>query len=852
MKMIKRYLFVMLLALGALMFAACGTDSDGGSAEIPEPDDGLISVRYKMNGGVTNALGNTSDVVIRGVTPGTPFIDLPDKPMPSWITLDKTFAAWNTQSDGNGTYYYPETPVEAPEGTKELVLYAVYAADIISNFASEVVCNDPNVIYTISDDAILGATIPVCTFPGQAFMGKFFGNGHKISYSQSTETNAGLFGHLDGAILSDLTVEFTGASLDGTETAGILAGTAKDSVIRNISVSGRLIGYGADAVMGGVVGRLDNSTVSGAFSSVDFGTISSTFPMVMGGIAGYLGEGSVITDSAHQAVVKLTTGNDHILGGIAGINDGGTIKSCYSNSILSSTSTSIIAGGIVGDLRSGTVKDSIAFGTMINAAAAGRIAGNIEPGASVENSYAKGDMLINYKVAADSEKDGEKLDIASALKSQAFFRDTLNYDFNAIWIMPEYYDFPAFLWQQNDLPAYTEITSATELQGISGDGLYILFNDIDLSRLNASEANEGAWTQISTFSGILDGNGHTISNLKMSGTGNLSMFGTVSGTIKNIRFDDVSITPVIGSYNTMAALAQSLTAAGVIESVRVSGDIIGGNNIGGLVVTNSGIISHSSFNGTVAADYTEGAGYVGGIASTAAAGSYILFSSSAGSREYLVLPAATRVMAKYLGGFAGQATGTIISSYSTADFYSEGSNVYMGGIAGQLANGATFLDTYATGNASSRTVPLGSSASATSATTYFGGLLGYANLNSSARITVRNSFADARSAVLTLNTEWVPDPSTTPTPLTTLNLNAGGMWGSRGSLGAYDYLNTFSNNDLTRATIDGSMAAAGSNTEAEQLPTLNSDFYQTTLGWDFDTVWKMPEGGTYPILQWEN
>jgi hypothetical protein len=887
MKMIKRCVFIIMLALGALMCAACSDGTDGGSAEVPQVDDGLITVRFKMNGGVTNALGNTADVVLRGVATGTFFLTLPDKPIPTWPTIDMTFAVWNTQRDGKGMFYYPETPVEAPEGSKELVLYAIYAEDIISDLASMVVCNDPDVIYTISDNvtfdsrATLNGT-PICGLPGEAFMGKFFGNGYKISYSQSSgQVVSGLFGYLDGAVISSL--EITGSpkfSLTSVDVAGgILAGTAKDSTIRNVSVNGVLAAGANNAVLGGVVGKLDNSTISGAISSAVFTGTGAT--MVMGGIAGYVGEGSVITDSVHQAALTLTsadTSAEHIMGAIAGINDGGIIKSSYSNSNLNIFKSNTYsggrvhvsvfaehgtAGGIVGDLRGGSVRDCLAFSSMINAVTAGRIAGNIEPGASVENSYARGDMLINYKGVADSDRDGQRIDPATILKSRAFFRDTLKYNFTGVWIMPDYYDFPAFLWQQDDLLEYEEITSAAGLQTISEDGRYILFNDIDLSTLNMGEANEGEWTQIANFAGILDGNGKKISNLKMTGAGNLSMFGTVSGTIKNIQFDKVNIAPLApataaGSNTSMAALAQTLSAGGVIESVRVSGSIIGGNNIGGLVVNHSGTMRYSSFDGVTAADYTEAAGYVGGLASTTSAGSFIIFSSSAGERQYLVLPGVTRVLAKYLGGLMGRSvsTGIVISSYSTADFYSEGASVYMGGIAGQLGNAAistdeaaytVFVNTYAAGNAFSRAVPLGTTATATSADTYFGGLFGStARFNPYSRVTVHNSFADARSAEVTLNTDWPAETA----KLTTLNLYAGGMFGSQNGVPTAAYAKTFSNNEMTSTTIDGSTVFSGA--DAEQLPALTIDFYKTTLGWeDFDLIWKISEGSEHPILQWE-
>jgi hypothetical protein len=334
----------------------------------------------------------------------------------------------------------------------------------------------------------------------------------------------------------------------------------------------------------------------------------------------------------------------------------------------------------------------------------------------------------------------------------------------------------------------------------------------------------------------------------MTGSGNLSMFGTVSGTIKNIRFDGMAITPESGSA---AVLAQALGASGVIESVQVSGNITGGQDIGGLVVSHSGIITKSSFDGITAATSTT-RGYVGGLVSNAAVGSYILFSSSSGVRQYLIPSDATSVSIKYIGGLAGQSYtigeggGTFISSYSTADFYSEGAPIQMGGIVGNADLNTVFLNTYATGSAFLRAVPLGSNAVSTSVSMYFGGLIGSANIAANQKITVHNSFSDAQSVAVTLDTDW-----TGVGAVTAMDLYAGDIVYSRYNTGTYDYVNLFSNNNITYSTIEGSTVTTVSDPRVEPLPTLTLDFYRDTLGWDFDDVWNIPEEGRYPILQWQ-
>lgn len=82
-----------------------------------------------------------------------------------------------------------------------------------------------------------------------------------------------------------------------------------------------------------------------------------------------------------------------------------------------------------------------------------------------------------------------------------------------------------------------EITTAEELQHITDmAGTYYIMNDIDMTGFEFKPIN-------GTFTGTLDGQGHTISNLNISGSsGYEAMFKTIRGaTIKNILFKDVNI-----------------------------------------------------------------------------------------------------------------------------------------------------------------------------------------------------------------------------------------------------------------------------------------------------------------------
>jgi len=139
---------------------------------------------------------------------------------------------------------------------------------------------------------------------------------------------------------------------------------------------------------------------------------------------------------------------------------------------------------------------------------------------------------------------------------------------------------------------YVVINNAQELANIK-DGKYWLAADINLSAAN--------WTKIAEFSGILDGNGHTITVPQ-----NTVLFDTVTGTIKNVNLvsaskvtlenDDISTfkTPETeiheagAGIGVLANVAKGATIENVHTNVQVlynqlSASVGLGVHVGGLV-----------------------------------------------------------------------------------------------------------------------------------------------------------------------------------------------------------------------------------------------------------------------------
>ncbi len=116
----------------------------------------------------------------------------------------------------------------------------------------------------------------------------------------------------------------------------------------------------------------------------------------------------------------------------------------------------------------------------------------------------------------------------------------------------------------------------------------MLFADIDLNDLG-TDGTGSNWSAVANgsdnFTGTLDGNGYSISNLKINkeNEDNQSFLGrTKDATIKNLSLDNVSIS---GRSNTAAlsGTADNIT----VSDCEVSGTIEGGIRTGGLIAVNS-------------------------------------------------------------------------------------------------------------------------------------------------------------------------------------------------------------------------------------------------------------------------
>lgn len=159
----------------------------------------------------------------------------------------------------------------------------------------------------------------------------------------------------------------------------------------------------------------------------------------------------------------------------------------------------------------------------------------------------------------------------------------------------------------------TAISSQAELSAMKSSGSYYLADDIVLT---------GTWTPISSFSGTLDGNGHTVSGLdvKLTNSGYGGLFASLSssGTVKDLHVEGTVQTSGGSAARCGGIVGQSY---GTITSCTFSGKVFneGGDNhaLGGIVGRNDGQLISDCINYGEITGKSVGGGYnavyVGGI-----------------------------------------------------------------------------------------------------------------------------------------------------------------------------------------------------------------------------------------------
>ncbi|WP_256761008.1 Ig-like domain-containing protein [Cohnella sp. WQ 127256] len=361
----------------------------------------------------------------------------------------------------------------------------------------------------------------------------------------------------------------------------------------------------------------------------------------------------------------------------------------------------------------------------------------------------------------------------------------------------------------------------------------------------------GNWMPLGTFRGIYDGNDFIVSNMTINSSENkVGLFSELSSgaVLKNIKLDNFNINTtgvdsfvgsLVGHINVNATIRDS-TSSGVItftdsnyvgglagynegsvseSSSKATITSLGSDNFsaGGLVGSNSGTISGSNTSGSLTVNHQQA--YAGGLVGTnsgsvndsgssntvtagdiASVGGLVgnNFSNGTISGSYSTGSVSGNTNS-VVGGLIGRNSGSINGSYSTGSAIA-GSGGMAGGLIGYKANGS-IDNSYSTGNASGN------------GAVFVGGLVGF------------NSGGDVSNSYSTGSASGGTDAN-------------GGLIGFKQGVGDVNNSYYYSTGGIT--------SNGGTPKNAAEL------MQQTTFSsWNFNTIWRIAEGYTYPSLIWQ-
>lgn len=271
---------------------------------------------------------------------------------------------------------------------------------------------------------------------------------------------------------------------------------------------------------------------------------------------------------------------------------------------------------------------------------------------------------------------------------------------------------------------WTDITTAEELLALakSDDDAALAVNyrlsaDLDLQ----GTAFPGIGSAAHPFTGIFDGQKHTVSGVQISGGMGVGFFNVIRGaTVKNLNLQNVTVR---GEENVggLVGLAQATldtedmtqNVANLIGNCTVSGTVSGTKQVGGLVGLNGGAydkdtlfsiasaVDKCTADAVVSGDYKVGGliGENGGAVTKSAAlgeinapsGKIVGGFAGDSTGDIYESHAAGKVTGSgTVGGFVGYSSGTVKQCYSLGGVYGTD---YIGGFAGSISKADTVIST---------------------------------------------------------------------------------------------------------------------------------------------------------------
>ncbi|MCH5148379.1 MAG: hypothetical protein J1G05_03320 [Clostridiales bacterium] len=220
------------------------------------------------------------------------------------------------------------------------------------------------------------------------FTGTFDGADHTISglYIDSTEGWQGLFGYVENGTIKNLTVKGT---VSGKGYVGGIVGYFDVGTIEMCSFEGAVKGGSSSQPIGGIAGYNRSGTITKCSNRGEV----SCWNEYAGGIVGQnYGTNAKVIDCENTGTIALidSTGKGSTVGGIVGINvSGSKITNCRNTGTIGE-GNNLIVGGIVGKNNGGSVTQCYNTGAVIGSQYIGGVAGQSVAQAKITECYNTG------------------------------------------------------------------------------------------------------------------------------------------------------------------------------------------------------------------------------------------------------------------------------------------------------------------------------------------------------------------------------------------------------------------------------------------------------------------------------
>ena len=552
-------------------------------------------------------------------------IDPPDNPILSGYYFD----GWYKEAECTSAWDFNANTV-----IKDTTLYAKWTRNG-TLFSGSGTLDDP---YGISSPAQLNA---VRNYLGAHFIllndidmtletgegGAYWNNGK--GWTPIGNTNEPFIGNFNGNAhaIRGLFVNVNSQDIDRVGLFGYL----KQGKISSLGLEDSYISAQSACALGGIVGRVENATVTGCYNTSRIVGGTRT-----GGIVGFSNNGTII-GCYNTGRISSSYYNDGMAGGIAGWVWAGKVEDCYN---VGSVGCGVWAGGIAGyitDVSGYAVKNCYNVGKISSGQYAGGISG-----------YAWYGFLVNcYYLNNMSKGVGNGIDqsVSVTIPQMTLQTTFSSFDFGSGWTMEGHADYLYPELRGKDMvvrpvshdfaggngTSYNPYQIGTKEQfnrvRNHPNADFVLINNIEFTESDFSEGgafyNGGAGfvpfgTESTPFSGMLDGNGYSVIGLyqHISGSSHISYGGlcgyTNFSTIQNLDLKECSI-----SISTLGSSSYAGGIAGYMNEGLIIGCNVAGN-IGGEPVADIGGIAGSTNRGEICRCRNEaiisGSHSTGGIA----------------------------------------------------------------------------------------------------------------------------------------------------------------------------------------------------------------------------------------------